>query len=501
MSSHLPFHIFISSTHYNLIDLRAELSRYLTELGYHPMVSSEAGFPEHTPDMNPWESCLKVVEDSHLVVLILDGRYGARLPWKNFKGIIDDKISPTHGEYRLAHHLKKKMLVFVRLDLMATYQVYRQIINNNRDEGGKVNVVQVRKDMELVLPPNIELGALEFLNEVKTTQVIPWILEFKDLTDIKIEIKHQMVNQLVEAYREKDKSLDVMVTAFDQVLQELDEAQQKKVLGKIGLTKSLLEELEQSKVDALQLKDSMERLKINKLKETLPLRIRELEQTQTMLEDQYRTMITKIGTERTTILNKVSFQPPVSAMLSGLTGVGLGNNLTESSLDFLKPIANLTVGLGVGLEKGSEVATSELLKPFGVESKGASLSDLVKNSFGAVSGIGLGPNIGYLLQDIKLNTGITPLVHDLGSQVGKLTEFKNLMDTLSGPTHNSIIPWVIPPSALTVDLKQNFISYHKDMLENGYINNPSQNPVTPFTSIDWSFLIPAKVEEPTEKKI
>ena len=46
MASNIDFPIFISSTHYDLVDLRAELSAFLDNLGYRPVLSSEEGFPD-----------------------------------------------------------------------------------------------------------------------------------------------------------------------------------------------------------------------------------------------------------------------------------------------------------------------------------------------------------------------------------------------------------------------------------------------------------------------
>ena len=53
-SSGYTFPIFISSTDYNLKDLRAELARFLSELGYKPILSSFEGFPDSSPKLEPW---------------------------------------------------------------------------------------------------------------------------------------------------------------------------------------------------------------------------------------------------------------------------------------------------------------------------------------------------------------------------------------------------------------------------------------------------------------
>ena len=85
--SEYPFPIFISSTDYNLVDLRAELCRFLCEIGYRPIMSSADGFPDSSPELQPWESCLPVLGNSFVMVLIIDGRYGTRFSWPKYKSI------------------------------------------------------------------------------------------------------------------------------------------------------------------------------------------------------------------------------------------------------------------------------------------------------------------------------------------------------------------------------------------------------------------------------
>ena len=110
-ASNYSIPIFISSTVYNLIDLRAELSTFLRGLGYEPKLSSESGFPDQTPRLSPWESCLIALERAFIVILVLDTKYGTKLNWKNYSRLTQNgDISATHGEYRFAMSINKKYL-------------------------------------------------------------------------------------------------------------------------------------------------------------------------------------------------------------------------------------------------------------------------------------------------------------------------------------------------------------------------------------------------------
>jgi hypothetical protein len=79
------------------------------------------------------ESCLPALEHSFVMSLIIDGRYGDTLDWPNLMIFFDNrKVSPTHGEYIFAHKTKKRMLVFIRKELMAYYQSYRTVLKNEK---------------------------------------------------------------------------------------------------------------------------------------------------------------------------------------------------------------------------------------------------------------------------------------------------------------------------------------------------------------------------------
>ncbi|GIQ59994.1 hypothetical protein Flavo103_31300 [Flavobacterium collinsii] len=239
-SSEYLFPIFISSTDYNLKDLRAELARYLSELGYRPILSSSEGFPDNSPNLEPWESCIPVLDKSFVMILVIDGKYGSPLPWPNSGKLFKDKkISPTHGEYHYAHKNFKRMLVFIRSEVMTYYQSYRQILKSMK---GK-NIDEIEQTLKKVLPEYIDFKTLQFVHEVKTTKPIPWIKEFDDITSIKKEVQKKMLNELAEIFLVKNMHLETVVQSFNKVLQSLSSEEQTKALEKIDIAKGLSEKV------------------------------------------------------------------------------------------------------------------------------------------------------------------------------------------------------------------------------------------------------------------
>lgn len=238
-SSEYQFPIFISSTDYNLIDLRAELSHFLTEIGYRPILSSSEGFHDKSPNLEPWESCIPVLESCFVTILIIDGKYGYSLPWPNYPDLPKTnnpnrkKVSPTHGEYLSAHNSRQRMLVFVRREVMTHYQSYRTAVENSTTKK------DAEKALKITLPKNIDFKSLDFLNEVKTTKPIPWIKEFDDVTTVKKEIHKKMQNELAEVFMIKNQHFETVVKVFNRAMDELTEDKQKEILEKINATKDI----------------------------------------------------------------------------------------------------------------------------------------------------------------------------------------------------------------------------------------------------------------------
>ena len=82
-------HVFVSSSCYELRDLRAALRVWLTERGLIPQMSDEGGFP-HIAGVHPYVSCLPVLEQCPLVVGVIDRAYGAKFSdWHPIRNLVD----------------------------------------------------------------------------------------------------------------------------------------------------------------------------------------------------------------------------------------------------------------------------------------------------------------------------------------------------------------------------------------------------------------------------
>jgi hypothetical protein len=117
-----PEIVFVCSTCYDLIDIRAELESELRDMGLVPILSDRPS-SEFTiaPDNTSIESCLVNVRRADIVLVVLSQRYGPSLKVAGF-----DDISATHLEYREAHKHNKPIYFYVRDRLEVDYNIWKR---------------------------------------------------------------------------------------------------------------------------------------------------------------------------------------------------------------------------------------------------------------------------------------------------------------------------------------------------------------------------------------
>jgi DNA-directed RNA polymerase subunit RPC12/RpoP len=271
----------------------------LTDIGYRPILSSSEGFHDKSPNLEPWESCIPVLENCFVTILIIDGRYGYALPWPNYPDLPKTnspnrkKVSPTHGEYLHAHTTRQRMLVFVRREVMTHYQSYTK---------------------------NIDFKVLDFLNEVKTTKPIPWIKEFDDVTTVKKEVHKKMLNELAEVFMIKNQHFETVVKVFNRAMDELSEDKQKEILQKINATKDITEVRESLIEKQKELEKIKKERKGNKASEQAKTeKIKKLERKINRLEQEIessdslagRLLVESDGKVRINTSNQIFIDPPI----------------------------------------------------------------------------------------------------------------------------------------------------------------------------------------------
>lgn len=109
--------VFISSTFYDLRQIRENIERFIKELGYEP-VRHETGAIPYEKDKALEKSAYKEVEVSDIIVSVLGGRFGTTSEE-------DERFSITHTEIQKALNRGVQVYIFVEQAVLSEFDTYK----------------------------------------------------------------------------------------------------------------------------------------------------------------------------------------------------------------------------------------------------------------------------------------------------------------------------------------------------------------------------------------
>ncbi|HXQ70279.1 MAG TPA: DUF4062 domain-containing protein [Pyrinomonadaceae bacterium] len=172
--------VFVSSTFYDLKQVRADLRDFITSLGLTPVISEYDSFPID-PTISAVENCLKVVEESaDIFVLIIGGRYGT---------VKDQGRSVTNMEYLKARAKGIPIYVFIDKSILSILPLWTASPQN---------------DFSAVADsPKL----FEFVISVRDTDGV-WTIPFEFAQDITTGLRKQLAYLFMDAlgFRQRIKS-------------------------------------------------------------------------------------------------------------------------------------------------------------------------------------------------------------------------------------------------------------------------------------------------------
>ena len=124
--------VFVSSTCYDLRQIRADLREFLERSGFDAVLSESNGFPI-APDASILDNCLRAVEQgADIFVLIIGGRYGS---------VTEQGRSITNLEFLRAKAADTPVYIFVERRVLAALPLW--ITNPNGDFTSVVDTPKV----------------------------------------------------------------------------------------------------------------------------------------------------------------------------------------------------------------------------------------------------------------------------------------------------------------------------------------------------------------------
>lgn len=201
--------VFISSTFYDLRQIRLDLDLFLENLGYEPVRNEEGDIPYGRIEKLE-DYCYKEVQAIDILISIIGGRFGTESG--------QDKSSISQRELRTALENKKQVYIFIEKNVLAEYETYCR----NKD-----------KDINYCFVDDVRI--YKFIEEIKGLKVNNNIKGFETSSDITKYLKEQFAGlfkrfleqqtQIEEVNRIKElektaQNLNALVTYLSQQNQE-----------------------------------------------------------------------------------------------------------------------------------------------------------------------------------------------------------------------------------------------------------------------------------------
>lgn len=193
--------VFISSTYYDLKNVRADLERFVRDKGFEPVLHERGNVP-YGKESALEEYCYREIGNCDILVALVGGRFGSASK--------QDPYSISQLEFKTASELQKPTYIFVERDVLAEYKTY----SKNREskiEWTAVNDVRVYKFLEEVflLPSNNPVSPFETSLDITGFLQEQWAGLFQRLLQ---ESGQQEQLAMVREMRESIQTLRQLVT-------------------------------------------------------------------------------------------------------------------------------------------------------------------------------------------------------------------------------------------------------------------------------------------------
>lgn len=191
--------IFISSTYYDLKQVRNDLEIFIKNMGYDPVLFERGNIP-YGKDEDLASYCYKEIENTDIVICIIGGKYGSKSKKEG---------SITQEELKKAFEQGKQVYIFVERNVLTEYKTWS---SNREIKGIKYSYVDDTKIYEFIetmygLPNNNQIFAFENSREITEYLKEQWSGLFQRF--LREESKKEEIS-LAKQLKEQINSLDTI---------------------------------------------------------------------------------------------------------------------------------------------------------------------------------------------------------------------------------------------------------------------------------------------------
>lgn len=187
--------VFISSTCFDLGEIREQLTRFVRSYGFDPILS-EHGDVFYKPDFHTHESCIHEVSNCHLFILIIGGRFGGEY-------VSDKTKSITNAEYAAARQTNMPVFTYIKNNLLSNHNLYQK--NKKHIFAEKIEYPAIEKQEHAV-------DIFRFIDEVRRNPTNNAIEGFDNFQGIENHLRKQWAGMFFDLLRSREIAAQMDVT-------------------------------------------------------------------------------------------------------------------------------------------------------------------------------------------------------------------------------------------------------------------------------------------------
>ncbi len=256
--------IFISSTCFDLEEVRVNLRKFIEEFGYEPIMS-EFGDIFYEFDKHVQDSCIQYIKNSDIYILIIGDYYGSK--YHNAQKEVPESI--TLMEFKEAITKAKLKYIFINKFVEYDYTNYRKYLEKKYSEFFKKNDVkdiemkkkEIKQEVDISYPFQKDsykyiFAFLDEINELKSGNAY---FKFESSVDIKENLKKQWAFFMQESIRKY----------CDDVKEEDEKVELKEISKKLNQVYVTISSLSKDKIaeDKISINSLLKAVEINSLVE------------------------------------------------------------------------------------------------------------------------------------------------------------------------------------------------------------------------------------------
>lgn len=195
--------VFISSTCYDLSEIRETIENYLDGLGYETVLSDK-GHIYYQPGLHTHDSCIKEVSNCNLFILIIGGRYGGTY-------ISDDNKSIVNAEYDAAKAEKIPIVTFIKRNVWDNHLFF--IKNKKNDTNGIIEYPAIENQKNAI-------KIFSFIDKIRLSEKNNGVFPFNSANELVDILKKQFAGMVFNyLFEEKKESNQAIISGQLHVLE------------------------------------------------------------------------------------------------------------------------------------------------------------------------------------------------------------------------------------------------------------------------------------------